>query len=775
MAELSDKELQDYSDALAEVTKRFGVYGLALDSLNSKTKAGVDYQKFKNDYDRNYLTLLKQRAEQEKEILREQQAGKIGAGEAREAIKNLNSSLKSVLPPELQGQFDNYLVGIGGATERSIALSDALYKLRVPLKMLDGAFKLTTGLIGSYQSSTSSLQFALDLATTSASTFASALKFLGDHKTELTAFALLAGPEAAAAMGFLTSGAGLAGEALGFIATNIMPVMNKQVMLVSTAFKDAASVGGLMVGGFTELKDTAHAAGVDMSTFSKMIKDNSEDLATFGGDVVNGAKRIAAVSTELAKPNVMGANFRQRFVELGYSVEEIPGIIAKVGADVSKTVGGASNTQVAQAVAEYAKNLRVISDLTGQNAKTLQDKADNDFKELRYQQYLNDLEVKFGADYRKNVELQFAALPEATKATVKDIMATGSIFSEGATQLTNLAPEIGNTAFALTDLVGSGKALGTSITELSASSAKVVQNQLLNAKDQATAGVATGALAEGLKLASDSLKAYSGLAQLTQKQIADAKKPTEEKSTDQKLKDLAQAEIDGMIAKIGIENAAVDALGPYVTTVNTLNSRTIALIGSFSTLVDLITKGKPKDQQPAGGIIGNITNVENDAEIQRRISQLNSQQQSSLLTKLQQENNARSTNQFLQPVVPSTPIGQPEFGTREYYELHSGGEYAVGGIASGPTTGYPVTLHGTEAVLPPDLTAMLIDASQTRQSENSRIAELLTANSNFGEQAQKTTQASDDLMTTLISKVDDLISATKSVANYTEMTAHRIA
>ena len=774
MAEISDKELQDFSDALAKVTARFGVYGIALDSLKAKTEAGIDYQKFKNDYDKNYISLLKQRSEQEKEILREQKEGKIGADETRAAIKDLNTSLRNALPPELQKNFDGYVLATSGATERSIALSDALYKLRVPLKMLDGAFKLTTGLIGSYQNSTSSLQFALDLATTSASTFASALKFLGDHKTELTAFSLVAGPEAAAAMGFLTTGAGLAGEALGFIATNIMPVMNKQVMLVSTAFKDAASVGGLMVGGFTELKDTAHAAGVDMSTFSKMIKDNSEDLATFGGDVVNGAKRIAAVSTELAKPNVMGANFRQRFVELGYSVEEIPGIIAKVGADVSKTVGGATNTQVAQAVADYAKNLRVISDLTGQNAKTLQDKADNDFKELRYQQYLNDLEVKFGADYRKNVELQFAALPEATKATVKDIMATGSIFSEGATQLTNLAPEIGNTAFALTDLVGSGKALGTSITELSASTAKTVQQQLLNARDQATAGVAAGSLPEGLKLASDSIKSFSGLAQLTQEQIKNAQKASEDKTTDQKLKDLAKIEIDGMTAKIGLENAAVAALGPYIDTVNRLNSQTVALIGSFSTLVDLITKYKPKDQQPAGGIVGNITSVENDAEIQRRISQLNSQQQSSLLTKLQQENNARSTNQFLQPVVPSAPIGQPEFGSREYYELHSGGEYAVGGIASGPTTGYPVTLHGTEAVLPPELTSMLIDAAQSRQSETTKMSEIM-ARVGLAEQTQKFTPNSDELMNTLISKVDDLISATKSVANYTEMTAHRIA
>ena len=785
MAELSDKELQDYSDAMKAVTDRYGTLGITLQTMIERTQSNITYDKLKNEYDKNYLKLLKERSEEEKRILQSQKSGEIGAEEARLAIKSMNEQIKNAVPEELKPRFDAYLEATGNATERSIKFSEILYNLQTPIKMLDGAFKFTTGLISSYQSSTSSLQFALDLATTSASTFASALKFLGDHKTELTAFALVAGPEAAAAMGFLTSGAGIAGEALGFIATNIMPVMNKQVMLVSTAFKDAASVGGLMVGGFTELKDTAHAAGVDMSTFSKMIKDNSENLATFGGDVVNGAKRIAAVSTELAKPNVMGANFRQRFIELGYSVEEIPGIIAKVGADVSKTVGGATNTQVAQAVADYAKNLRVISDLTGQNAKTLQDKADNDFKELRYQQYLNDLEVKFGADYRNNVQMQLSALPEATKAAYKDIMATGSIFSEGATQLTNIAPEIGNTAFALNDLVGSGKALGTQITELSASTAKVIQSQLSNAKDQATAGVAAGALPEGLKLAADSLKAYSGLAQLTQKQIADAKKPTEEKTTDQKLKDLAQAEVDGMQAKIGLENAAVEALGPYVKAVNALNEKTLALIKSFNVLIDLAT-GKSKDD---------------DGEIRRRVSNLAGKNVSNTLdttiaSRVSEERLKEIAQEYKNPNRAGGTISNVEklrnlalggdedavaqlksMGYNENGEPATGGrnEFAVGGIARGPTSGYPATLHGTEAVLPPDLTAMLIDASQTRQSENSRITELLAANSNFGEQAQRTTQASDDLMTTLISKVDDLISATKSVANYTEMTAHRIA
>jgi len=240
-----------------------------------------------------------------------------------------------------------------------------------------------------------------------------------------------------------------------------------------------------------------------------------------------------------------------------------------------------------------------------------------------------------------------------------------------------------------------------------------------------------------------------------------------------------------MQAKIGLENAAVEALGPYVKAVNALNEKTLALIKSFNVLIDLAT-GKSKDD---------------DGEIRRRVSNLAGKNVSNTLdttiaSRVSEERLKEIAQEYKNPNRAGGTISNVEklrnlalggdedavaqlksMGYNENGEPATGGrnEFAVGGIARGPTSGYPATLHGTEAVLPPDLTAMLIDASQTRQSENSRITELLAANSNFGEQAQRTTQASDDLMTTLISKVDDLISATKSVANYTEMTAHRIA
>lgn len=58
-------------------------------------------------------------------------------------------------------------------------------------------------------------------------------------------------------------------------------------------------------------------------------------------------------------------------------------------------------------------------------------------------------------------------------------------------------------------------------------------------------------------------------------------------------------------------------------------------------------------------------------------------------------------------------------------------EFAVGGISKGPDSGYPVTLHGTEAIIP-------LDNKYTRSGGNPLANVLPGLNLNFGKQKEKT-------------------------------------
>jgi len=98
---------------------------------------------------------------------------------------------------------------------------------------------------------------------------------------------------------------------------------------------------------------------------------------------------------------------------------------------------------------------------------------------------------------------------------------------------------------------------------------------------------------------------------------------------------------------------------------------------------------------------------------------------------------------------------------------------AEGGISSGPSSGYLAKLHGTEAVLPPDLTDMLMSSATV--SSPSQIVEAYNNLRSTTNDHLNATQDTNDLMSSLIVKMDQLIDATKDVVGNTQRTAARVA
>lgn len=80
-----------------------------------------------------------------------------------------------------------------------------------------------------------------------------------------------------------------------------------------------------------------------------------------------------------------------------------------------------------------------------------------------------------------------------------------------------------------------------------------------------------------------------------------------------------------------------------------------------------------------------------------------------------------------------------------------------GGLASGPSTGYPATLHGSEAIIPLDPTSLITKLMKTPESEIAREMGASSMNNNIGE-----------LIAVMTEKLDDVIYALKSSNNTQE-------
>lgn len=137
-------------------------------------------------------------------------------------------------------------------------------------------------------------------------------------------------------------------------------------------------VGVSFVGGMNQMNRVAHGAGLGLSDFSKIVSQNKDvlnRLGLAGGEAatkLGGAMGIAAKQT-----NKAGLTLRDEMFKMGYSYEEQGAVFTSFMANM-QTAGklrAMSDQQIAEGTRKYATDLKVIADLTGQDAKKLAERS----------------------------------------------------------------------------------------------------------------------------------------------------------------------------------------------------------------------------------------------------------------------------------------------------------------------------------------------------------------------------------------------------------------
>jgi len=668
-------------------------------------------------------------------------------------------------------------------------LEKSLYKVSGFTFAMDlGKLALTsyTKTLGTMQSSSTGVSGALELAKGTVNTIGDALKFLGDNALIASLGLSELGPEAVAVGAGLGKFTGAAGDALKFFANDIMPILNRNIENMSKGFHEAASAGALFTGGITELRESAHAAGLGTEDFAKGLKEFSSDFVALGGDVTNGGRRFVAITQQMSKN--LGGDYRNSFLQLGYSINEIPGIIAKVGAEASRAVGGASNQQVAQAVQDYAKNLRLIADLTGQDAKTLQQKADAEFKDLKFREFLNK---NVPAEQRAAVKNMLAALPADELELVKSrIVGFGNISDSVAGIIADQIPAYAQSSQQIFQLLASGRSSVQAIADIDQGASKAAAQQKSNLDDFATGAIkAGGDIAAAAAKIADGFDQTLATANRTEADYERAKADNLAAATanlgDETNKILAieKQTTDAFIAQ---ENATSAALNDYALMVQNLNELQIDLINSTGDLIkkfDDLAGGKIDKSLAkgvgsiAGGVAGAsgglFAGAETGAAIGAGVGAIFPPAEA--LTVPIGAAIGAAAGAWLGDAAGSNLGSSIAESLTNWWNKTTG--QAEGGLLSGPDSGFLAKLHGNEAVIPlptamsseelPEFLSAAVNNSNN--SKNDEVYKMID-NSISTPMNQQT-----DLMQTLISKVDQLIDATKDVATYTERTSMRVA
>jgi hypothetical protein len=230
--------------------------------------------------------------------------------------------------------------------------------------------------------------------------------------------------------GAVIAGAGVATEVFGSklakLSGEAIQYLNNEIENAKKAFKDMTNTGAQFAGGMTEMRMEAARAGLDMGQFGEVIKNNREELSSLGLGMADAAKRIAGVSGVLRRDSL-----DKQLQKLGYSFTEQAGLAADVAAQLqaSGQLRSMTDEQVAAATVRYGKDLKILSDITGKDAKKAVEKARTEALKAAVYGQLNE---------RQRTALQgvLQGMPEALqKGFLEKIVSGGAAITDVGTNI----------------------------------------------------------------------------------------------------------------------------------------------------------------------------------------------------------------------------------------------------------------------------------------------------------------------------------------------------
>lgn len=515
-------------------------------------------------------------------------------------------------------------------------------------------------------------------------------------------------------------------------ANDIMAAEFKKSVEQLTQYTKA---GASFAGGMIEMRTVAHDAGVSMETMSKAASASTESFRLMGVTQGEGVKALSK-SMKAAGDVVgkSGGSLRNEMLALGYSYEEQGVVMAQYMAQQKATgqLEKMTAEDIAKGTREYATNLKVISDITGQDAKKLMEKA-------RAESMRGALQGKLDADQQQAFKDAHATLmqlgPEAgpkmqqalmqmlAGGTVTDPVIAGNAaamehirkMAEGVTA--GNKDMIQQTAQANGEFVKKQKEAGETAT----STAAVMSSSFAGTgKDMATFQDSV----RGLQIDPNTGK--------ISKEAAEAQAT----ATDGLTKGYQEVTAAGNKLAMTMERLASDNLPAYADLLGTTMKKAIE---AFEYVANKLRKDTGEEKP---------------------------------LTKEQKE--VRKWKEE-GPGGTRTDTGM-EFGA-------TGLSGAFGGIFSGPTTGYPVTMHGTEAIVP-------LGGSSSMASKLSELPDAMAKGDTGGtmEQIASTfknmmsstpaaSSSTSDLsmtMQSLLDKQDEILRVLTDNRDYTQQLMHNL-
>ncbi len=443
--------------------------------------------------------------------------------------------------------------------------------------------------------------------------------------------------------------------------------LSAELKKTAGALKDLSSQGASFAGGMTEMRNTANGAGMNLVMFTNVMKGSRDAIVGMGMSSTEAAQTLGTNLKYLAtQSGKSGMSLRNEMLAMGYSYEEQGQVMAQYMAGMKQAgkLESMSKEEIAAGTRAYAKDLKVLADITGKDAKKAMEEAQ---KKSMQADIMAQLSPEEAAKFQK----AYAAMPDYAKKGFLEYV------SSGGTAITDASTNIAMSQNAeveklikgtYANIKDSGKDASDVQKATLEQTARAGEAQRAMNKEQgnaiAMANTLGGSLGDAAKMQNEI--SASGLynAEAVGKSGAAAEKQAE--ATDGATKGFVQATEAATNFSIKVEELATQALPKYAD----------ILAKSLQAMVDMLRKA---------GI--NIAETAEEAAARKSKEAAEAAEAAKRSAELDKLGDQGSINRVL----------TNEFGM-DFGQLSGSG----GGVFSGPDTGFPVLLHGDEAVIPMD-------------------------------------------------------------------------
>ena len=349
---------------------------------------------------------------------------------------------------------------------------------------------------------------------------------------------------------------GLFAESTNKLAKFGVQVLAKEVEKTVKAFNDAASTGAFFANGMTGLRDSALAAGLTVDQFASVLKQHASDLAATGLGVTEGSKRVGGAL------RAGGDTMRKQLLNLGYNFEEQAGLVAETMRDMRQSGGPlkASNAEVAAQTAKYAENLRVISAITGEDAKKKEEQVRQQASQLAFQQKLAGMSEQ----QRIGTMNAMKNMSDMERKNFMDMVNFGTVINQEGAAAAALSPGLTSAVNGFYDAFKQGTLDEISARRISRENTEQQRQDMLNNTAIGTAGAANvgglvGQIAENMGNELQYRKKWTADAIDAAESSIAAQRDTADKLT----KEVIGAEIAAQDLKIALQKELTPAIAQF--------------------------------------------------------------------------------------------------------------------------------------------------------------------------------------------------------------------